>query len=146
MRSKLSKAVWIGIAAAVLIMRGVPVVHADDADYKTLYEEQKKRNDDLEKRVSSLEGISTQNLAVAKADIPQKSLDFFGQTEISGFASASYLYDFNKTHGSQTVDGRTFDTHADQFAVNKFKLALEKPIDYNPTELDRWLSGGPDLR
>lgn len=138
MRSKLSKAVWIGIAAAVLIMRGVPVVHADDADYKTLYEDQKKRNDDLEKRVSALEGSSTQNLAVAKADIPQKSLDFLGQTEISGFASASYLYDFNKTHGSQTVDGRTFDTHADQFAVNKFKLALEKPIDYNPTN---WIVG-----
>jgi putative OmpL-like beta-barrel porin-2 len=137
-RTKYCKAVWIGIAAAVLIMRGVPVVQADDADYKTLYEEQKKKTDDLEKRVSSLEGISTQNLAVAKADIPQKSLDFLGQTEISGFASASYLYDFNDTHGTRTVDGRTFDTHANQFSVNKFKLALEKPIDYNPTN---WIVG-----
>ena len=137
-RTKHCKAVWIGIAAAVLIMRGVPVVHADDADYKTLYEEQKKRNDDLEKRVSSLEGISTQNLAVAKSDIPQKSLDFLGQTEISGFASASYLYDFDSTHGSRTVAGRLFDSHANQFAVNKFKLALEKPIDYNPTN---WVVG-----
>jgi len=137
-RTKQYKAVWIGIAAAVLIMRGVPVVHADDADYKSLYEDQKKRNDDLEKRVSSLEGISTQNLAVAKADIPQKSLDFLGQTEISGFASASYLYDFNDTHGSRTVVGRLFDTHANQFAANKFKLALEKPIDYNPTN---WNAG-----
>src|SRR5277367_6531989 len=104
-RTKYCKAVWIGIAAAVLIMRGVPVVHADDADYKSLYEEQKKRNDDLEKRVSSLEGISTQNLAVAKSDIPQKSLDFLGQTEISGFVSASYFYDFNDTHGTRTIDG-----------------------------------------
>jgi hypothetical protein len=137
-RTKQCKAVWIGIAAAVLIMRGVPVVHADDADYKTLYEEQKKRNDDLEKRVSSLEGISTQNLAVAKADIPQKSLDFLGQTEISGFVSASYLYDVENTHGTRTVDGRTFDTHANQFSLNKFKLALEKPIDYNPTN---WAAG-----
>ena len=56
-------------------------------------------------------------VAVAKSDIPQKSLDFLGQTEISGFASASYMYDFNKTHGTQTVDGRTFDTHANQFAA-----------------------------
>ena len=31
MRTKQCKAVWIGIAAAVLIMRGVPVVRADDA-------------------------------------------------------------------------------------------------------------------
>ena len=87
----------------------------------------------MEKRVSALEASSTQNVAVAKADIPQKSLDFLGQTEISGFASASYLYDFNNTKGSRTVVGRTFDTHANQFALNKFKLALEKPIDYNPT-------------
>ena len=137
-RTKTCKAVWIGIAAAVLIMRGVPVVHADDADYKTLYEEQKKRSDDLEKRISALEGASTQNLAVAKADIPQKSLDFLGQTEISGFASASYLYDVENTHGSRTVVGRTFDTHANQFSANKFKLALEKPIDYNPTN---WVAG-----
>jgi hypothetical protein len=130
--------VWIGIAAAVLIMRGVPVVHADDADYKTLYEEQKKKTDDLEKRVSALEGSATTSVAIAKSDIPQKSLDFLGQTEISGFASASYLYDFNGTHGTRTVDGRTFDTHANQFALNKFKLALEKPIDYNPTN---WAAG-----
>ena len=138
MRTKQCKAVWISIAAAVLIMRGVPVVHADDADYKTLYEEQKKRSDNLEKRISALEGSSTQNVALAKTDITQKSLDFLGQTEISGFVSASYLYDFNDTHGSRTVAGRSFDTHANQFALNKFKLALEKPIDYNPTN---WIVG-----
>jgi hypothetical protein len=132
------KAVWIATAAAVLIMRGVPVVHADEsADYKTMYEEQKKRNDDLEKRVGALES-STGNVALAKSDIPQKSLDFLGQTEISGFVEASYLYDFNNTHGSQTVVGRTFDTHANQFAVDDFKLALEKPISYNPTN---WVVG-----
>src|SRR6266850_3476474 len=133
------KAVWICTATAVLMMRGVPVVHADEGgDYKALYEEQKKRSDDLEKRVAALEGSGTQNATVAKTDIPQKSLDFLGQTEISGFVSASYLYDFNKTHGSQTVVGRSFDTHANQFTVNKFKLALEKPIDYNPTN---WIVG-----
>src|SRR5271170_5778123 len=63
------KAVWMCAAAAVLIMRGVPVVHADDADYKTMYEEQKKRSDDLEKRVGALEA-NTGNVALAKSDIP----------------------------------------------------------------------------
>ena len=138
MRITRLKAVWIGTAAAVLMMRGVPIVHADEGtDYKTMYDEQKKRSDDLEKRVAALES-STGNVALAKSDIPQKSLDFLGQTEISGFVSASYLYDFNKTHGSQTVVGRTFDTHANQFALNKFKLALEKPISANPTN---WVVG-----
>jgi hypothetical protein len=132
------KAVCMCTVAAVLLMRGVPVVHADDGDYKTLYEEQKKRNDELEKRVSTLEAGSTQNVAVAKADIPQKSLDFLGQTEISGFVSASYFHDFNDTEGSRTVAGRLFDAHANQFALNKFKLALEKPISYNPTN---WVVG-----
>ncbi|MGA2137911.1 MAG: outer membrane beta-barrel protein [Verrucomicrobiia bacterium] len=127
------KAVWMCTAAAVLMVRGVAVVHADEGDYKTLYEEQKKRSDDLEKRISALEANSTQNVAVAKSDIPQKSLDFLGQTEISGFMEASYLYDFNSTKGTRTVVGRTFDTHANQFAVDDFKLALEKPISYNPT-------------
>jgi hypothetical protein len=123
------KALWMCTATAVLIASEVPVVHADEGDYKTLYEEQKKRSDDLEKRISALEAGSTQNVAVAKSDIPQKSLDFLGQTEISGFVSASYLYDFE--HHNPV--GRLYDTHNDQFAINKFKLALEKPIDYNPT-------------
>lgn len=138
MRINKLKAVWMCTAAAVLIMRGVPIVHADEPDYKTMYDDQKKRSDDLEKRISALEAGSTQNLAVAKADIPQKSLDFLGQTEISGFMSASYLYDFDDTHGTHVVAGRTFDTHANQFAINKFKLALEKPVNYNPTN---WIVG-----
>jgi hypothetical protein len=132
-RIKNLKAVWICAAAAVLMMRGAPVVHADDGDYKTMYDEQKKRNDDLEKRVAALETNGNTQM-VAKADIPQKSLDFLGQTEISGFVSASYLYDFKDAQaGPKTVTGRTFDTHADQFAVNKFKLALEKPFVSSPT-------------
>ena len=133
MRINKLKAVWMCTAAAVLMMRGIPVVHADDGDYKAMYEEQKKRSDDLEKRVSALEASSTQNVSVAKSDIPQKSLDFLGQTEISGFMEGSYIYDFNNTKGTRTVVGRTFDTHANQFTVDDFKLALEKPISYNPT-------------
>jgi hypothetical protein len=143
-RIKNLKAVWICTAAAVLMMRGVPVVHADDGDYKTMYEEQKKRNDDLEKRVAALETNGNTNM-VAKADIPQKSLDFLGQTEISGFVSASYIYDFDGTRGpnsaltagapagTPSIVGRTFDSHPDQFALNKFKLALEKPFVSSPT-------------
>jgi len=133
------RAVWMCAAAAVLTMRGVPVVKADDAapDYKAMYDEQKKQTADLEKRVAALEA-GTGNVAIAKSDIPQKSLDFLGQTEISGFMEASYLYDFNNTHGTRTVVGRTFDTHANQFDVDDFKLALEKPISYNPTN---WVVG-----
>lgn len=139
MRINYLRAVWICAAAAVLIVRGVPVVRADDAapDYKAMYEAEKKVTDDLAKRVAALEA-GTGNVAVAKSDIPQKSLDFLGQTEISGFLEASYLYDFNDTKGTHTVVGRTFDTHANQFDVDDFKLALEKPLNVNPTN---WAAG-----
>jgi len=131
-RSNYLRAVSICAAAVVLMARSAPVVRADDAapDYKTMYEDQKKRNDDLEKRVSALEA-NTGSVAVAKSDIPQKSLDFLGQTEISGFVEASYLYNVNR--GPAPVLGRTFDTHPNQFVFDDFKLAMEKPLNVNPT-------------
>jgi len=118
------KALVVCVAALTLPCMAV---RADDQE---LLDKIKK----LEQRVADLEGRSTQQVAVAKADIPQKTLDFLGQTELSGFLSASYLYDFQ---GKNPV-GRTFDVNHNQFAFNKFKLMLEKPIDYNPTN---WLVG-----
>jgi hypothetical protein len=88
----------------------------------------------LEQRVAELEGKGTQQVAVAKADFPQKTLDFLGLTEISGFVSASYLYNFN---GSDTA-GRSFDVNHDQFSFNKFKLTLEKPVNQTG---DNWDAG-----
>jgi hypothetical protein len=126
------RAVWICAAAAVLMARSVPVVKADDAapDYKAMYDAQKKQTDDLEKRVAALEA-GTGSVALAKSDITQKSLDFLGQTEISGFMEASYMYNINR--GTAPVLGRTFDSHPNQFVVDDFKLALEKPLNVNPT-------------
>ena len=139
MRSNYLRAVCLCAAAAVLVARTVPVARADDAapDYKTMYEEQKKRDDALEKRIAALEeGTGKVATATAPAAVPtitQKSLDFLGQTEISGFAEASYLYNVNRGGGPQPVVGRTFDTHANQFVFDDFKLALEKPLNLNPT-------------
>ena len=133
MKTKIMMA--LGLCGAVMVSAaGIARADSGTTDNQELLEKVKQ----LEQRVAELEGKSTQQVAVAKSDIPQKTLDFLGQTELSGFVSASYLYDFNSTHGTRTVVGRTFDTHADQFALNKFKLALEKPIDYNPTN---WLAG-----
>src|SRR5260370_1317975 len=49
---------------------------AAPTDYNQMYEEQKKRNDDLEKRISLLEDHSTQDLYVAKADLPENTVKF----------------------------------------------------------------------
>jgi hypothetical protein len=67
----------------------------------------------LEQRVAELEAKNTQQVAAAKSGIPQKTLDFLGQTELSGFVSASYLYNFS---GKNPV-GQTFDVHRDQFTT-----------------------------
>ncbi|HUI06469.1 MAG TPA: outer membrane beta-barrel protein [Verrucomicrobiae bacterium] len=135
---KIKKMMALGLCGAVMVS-AAGIARADSGtsgttDNRELLEKIKQ----LEQRVTELEGKSTQQVAAAKSIVPQKTLDFLGQTELSGFVSASYLYDFNSTHGSKTVADRTFDTHANQFALNKFKLALEKPIDYNPTN---WLVG-----
>jgi hypothetical protein len=119
----------VGLCVAAVLL-APQVVQADSGDDQTLQEKIKQ----LERRVAELEGRSTQEVAVAKADIPQKTLDFLGQTELSGFVSASYLYNFA---GKNPV-GRTFDVNNDQFTFNKFKLMLEKPVDYNPTN---WVVG-----
>jgi hypothetical protein len=79
-RSKILKTVWICVAAAAVMMRGAPVVHAGDADSKTTHDEQEKRGNDLEKSVPALGNSSTQ--MVARADIPWKSLDLPRRTEI----------------------------------------------------------------
>ena len=125
---KMNKMMALGLCGAVMV--SAAGISWADGDNQELLEKVKQ----LEQRVAELEGKSTQQVAVAKSDIPQKTLDFLGQTELSGFASASYLYNFA---GKNPV-GRTFDVNHDQFAFNKFKLTLEKPVDYNPTN---WVAG-----
>ncbi len=91
----------------------------------------------LEQRVAELEGKTsappaTAAAPAAPAGIPEKMLAFLGQTDFSGFVSASYLYNFN---GSDPV-GRSFDVNHDQFSFNKFKLALEKPVHQTGEQWD----------
>jgi hypothetical protein len=122
-----------GLCAAALVL-AAQVARADEQE---LLEKVKR----LEQRVADLEGRSTQQVAVAKSEIPQKTLDFLGQVEMSGFVSASYIYDFSKpTRGgtSPTIAGRLYDSNNNTFTPDKFKLVLEKPVDFNPTN---WNAG-----
>lgn len=79
----------------------------------------------LENRITQLEGTS-----LNASNAPAQTLAFLGKTTISGFASSSFFHNFNN---SQPVAG--YVTKNDQFAINKLKLALEKPVDYNK---DKW--------
>ncbi|MBI2925220.1 MAG: porin [Verrucomicrobia bacterium] len=112
----------VGLSAAFLAYAGTA-----RADEKELLEKIKQ----LENRVAELEGRGGTNV-VAKDDIMSKSLGFLGNVELSGFASASYLYNFNRANNA----GRTFDLNHNEFALNKFKLTLEKPVEWSGENWD----------
>lgn len=83
----------------------------------------------LEARVAEMEGK-----AVTTNSVPAETLAFLGQTKISGYVSASFFHNFNDGAPGNNL----YVTRQDQFAANKFKLALEKPVDYSP---DKWNAG-----
>lgn len=82
----------------------------------------------LEARVAELEEKGPA-VAAAKGS-PWES--WIGSTKFSGFASASYLYNFNRT---DTIYGRSFDVDHNEFSLNKLKLVFERPVDFSP---DKW--------
>ena len=84
----------------------------------------------LEKRIDELEGNSA---VTGGTNDASKTLSWWNQNHISGFASASYLYNFNR---SDKATGRSFDVNHNEFALNKLKLVLEKPIAYSATNWD----------
>jgi len=124
-----------GVCVAALLLAAA-VARADDAASATDTQKLLDRIKQLEDKVNDLEGKSTQ--VVTQASITGKSLDFLGQVEMSGFVSTSYLYDFSRSSGTTPVAGRLYDDNNNSFTVNKFKLALEKPVSQDPTN---WNAG-----
>ncbi|HUJ08623.1 MAG TPA: outer membrane beta-barrel protein [Verrucomicrobiae bacterium] len=106
-------------------------------DWKQMYEEQKKRTDDLERRLSVLEDKSTQDVYVVKEQVPESTLKFLKQTELDGYVSASYFYNFNQPDTHENA-GRGFDARADEFMANKAVVRIGHPIDYSAFD---WLAG-----
>lgn len=124
-----------GVCAAALLIAAA-VARADDAATSPDQQKLLDRIKQLEDKVNDLEGKSTQ--VVEQASVTGKSLDFLSQVEMSGFASASYVYDFSRPNGTPLVAGRGFDVNNNQFEINKFKLALEKPVSQDPSN---WIAG-----
>ena len=129
------KVKWAGLfMAAALVAAAVPSVKADDQQLM-------ERIKQLEQRLNELENKSTQPLSVPSAELPAKTLEFLGQTEISGFVSASYIFDWRQTGGpgvNGMIPGRGYDVNNQAFTINKFKLTLEKPVAQGP---DKWDAG-----
>src|SRR5437867_3717598 len=128
MSPQYQKAVAMGLCLAAAVAVSGPAARADE-------EELKQRIKQLEQRIDQLEAGKTQQASLPSAEIPVKTLEFLGQTEISGFVSVAYLYDFSKppsTTSGNEVFLRSFDNKHDEFMLNKFKLAFENPVEANP--------------
>lgn len=69
--------------------------------------------------------------------VPESTAGFLKGTEISGYVSASYFYNFNKPESGENT-GRGFDVRHNEFMFNKFVLHLEHPVEYNPYH---WTAG-----
>ncbi len=106
-------------------------------DYKQLYEEQKKRNDELEKRIGLLEEKDKNPPYTKTADMPENTVKFLKQVDISGFVSASYNYNFNNPANNVNA-GQGYENNANQFMLNKFTLIMQKAVDYDAFE---WKAG-----
>lgn len=111
-------------AAGVLTLLVVasPQARSDEAELR-------ERIRRLEQRVAELEGESVKSHASAPT-LPE----WLGKTAFSGFVSASFFHNFND--GAPAANA--FVTRNDAFTIHKFKLALERPVDY---DADRWHAG-----
>jgi hypothetical protein len=114
-----------------------PSASPKEPDWKQMYEEQKKRNDELEKRISLLEEKDKTPPYVKSEDVKENTLKFLQGVELSGFASASYTYNFNQP-ADRLNGGQIFDTQHDEFMFNKVVVILDSPVDYNPFD---WKAG-----
>jgi hypothetical protein len=99
-------------------------------DYKQLYEEQKQRNDLLERRVGILEELVGAEPFVKKEEVTETTQGFIGGTEISGYVAGSYFYNFNNPD-SRMNTGRGFDVRHDEFQINKALILFETPVEFN---------------
>ena len=139
MHAQMRRCRTFGLCLAVSLALAAPAARADQqkmSDSQRL-DQLEKENADLRRRLELLEGSSTQDVYVAKASIPEKTLEFLGQTELSGFVSSSFFHNFNNSSDG-LIPGRGFDYRSDQFMINKFVITLEKPVDYNAFD---WTAG-----
>src|ERR1051325_5279123 len=122
------------VLLAVLGFAGRSLVLADDpkpSDANRL-DQLEKENQELRRRIELLEEKekAAPETYVVKESVPEATLNFIKQTEISGFVSGSYTYNFNNPKNDLNT-GRGYDNLHDQFMFNKLAIILAHDPDYN---------------
>jgi hypothetical protein len=94
-----------------------------------------KENQELRKRLESLEGMMQKE---GSATLPANAVKALSDIQISGFVTASYFYDTSDP-ADRKSNGYLWNTSEDSFSINKVKLTIASaPVERSG---DKWDAG-----
>ena len=121
----MSRKALSGCVVAALLAAGTVARATEQASQQELLDRIKQ----LEQRLSEMEA-RTQEISVPSAEMPSKTLEFLGQTEVGGGVMASYFYDFSKPGRAGTkipLEGVGQYQH-NAFNPNMAEIYLSNPV------------------
>lgn len=131
MSTRIRNVIGLSLTTALLVCTGTA-----KADEQMLLDKIKA----MEQRISELEGRTVppadKHEETSTEEKPEKKSgieELFTGTHFSGFASASYFYNFNRT---EPIMGRLYDVNHNEFELNKLKLSFEKPVEFRSDDWD----------
>ena len=120
----------------VLLAAGpISTVLAQDAGRM---EKLEKENQDLRKRLDSLEGVAKKEGILPSGAKPATGLKALSEINVSGFVQASYFYN-SREPADRMSDGYLWNTTHNSFSINKVKLTLASPAVERSS--DTWGAG-----
>ncbi|MDQ6630867.1 MAG: porin [Verrucomicrobiota bacterium] len=125
-----------GVCLVTLFLSGLAIAQGEDQQLLERIKTLEARLAELEGKALTSEGtnaVSSKVAIIGGTNEASKSLEWLTQNKISGFASVSYLHNFDRRASS--VAGRSFDIN-DGFSLNKFKVTFEKPVEFTPEKWD----------
>lgn len=112
------------LTTALIVGAGVASAGAQDA---TRLDKLEKENSELKKRLENIEALAVKEGILAKDKAPNKTLKFLAESEISGFVTGSYFYDFSKPQDGVS-NGYLWTRNHNSLSLNKVKLALQRKV------------------
>lgn len=116
----------MGACVGTALFAATPAVFAQADPGSARVEKLEKENQDLKKRLDSLEALAKKEGLGAPQSEAVKALS---SVELSGFVTTSYFLDTSKPSDHRS-NGYLWNTSSDSFSINKVKLTLaSKPVE-----------------
>jgi hypothetical protein len=122
-------------AAMAAMVAASPIARAEE---QPTQKELMEKIQQLENRVKEMEAKQAEQISVPSAEMPSKTLEFLGQTEIGGGIMATWFTDFSKPGKSGTaipaLGVGTYNHNA--FSINLAEIVLENASEANAEKWD----------